>query len=161
MACRRVEMLELEEVPMQDIDYTDSFFHSFRVFYPEFDEWYRRQASRGRKAYIHRGPEGFLDGFLCLKIEGPEEDFSSYEILFRPATYMKICSLKVTAHGKGLGRILISAALQKARESKCDGIYVTVYPGTKETDALIRRLEECGFLYHGHRVSEEVYARNV
>lgn len=151
----------LEEVPMQDIDYADSFFNSFRIFYPDFDEWYRRQASRGRKAYIHRGPEGFLDGFLCLKIEGPDEDFSDYEIPLRPAVYMKICSLKVTAHGKGLGRILIRAALRKASESKCDGIYVTVYPGTKETDALIRRLKECGFLYHGHRGSEEVYARNA
>lgn len=154
-------MLELEEVPMQDIECADSFFNSFRIFYPDFDEWYRRQASRGRKAYIHRGPEGFLDGFLCLKLEGPEEDFSDYEIPFRPAVYMKICSLKVAAHGKGLGRILIKAALRKASESKCDGIYVTVYPGTKETDALIRRLNQYGFLYHGHRGNEEVYARNV
>jgi GNAT superfamily N-acetyltransferase len=74
---------------------------------------------------------------------------------------MKICSLKVAVHGKGLGRVLIRTALRKARESKCDGIYVTIYPCTKETDALIRRLKECGFLYHGHRGSEEVYARNV
>ena len=159
MPYRRAEVLE--EVPMQDIDYADSFFNSFRGFYPEFDEWYRRQASRGRKAYIHRSPEGVLDGFLCLKIEGPGEDFSNYEIPFRPAVYMKICSLKTTAHGKGLVWILIRAALRKARESKCEGIYVTVYPGTKETDALIRRLKECGFLYHGHRGGEEVYARNV
>lgn len=161
MACGRSEMLELEEVPMQDIDNSDSFFNSFRIFYPEFDDWYRRQASRGRKAYIHRDSEGVLDGFLCLKLEGPEEDFSDYEIPFSPAVYMKICSMKGTAHGKGIGRILISAALRKATESKCDGIYVTVYPGTKETDTLIRRLKECGFLYHGHRGSEEVYARNV
>lgn len=154
-------MLELEEVPMQDIECADSFFNSFRGFYPEFDEWYRRQASRGRKAYIHRAPRGFLDGFLCLKLEGPGEDFSDYEIPFKPAVYMKICSLKSTYYGKGLGMILIWKALQKARESKCDGIYVTVYPGTKETDALIRRLKECGFLYHGHRGREEVYARNV
>ena len=154
-------MLELEEVPMQDIDPADSFFNSFRVFYSEFDDWYRRQASRGRKAYIHRTPEGVLDGFLCLKLEGPDEDYSDYEIPFRPAAYMKICSLKATAHKKGLGWIMIMEALRKARESKCDSIYVTVYPGTKETDALIRRLKGCGFLYHGHRGSEEVYARNV
>lgn len=151
----------LEEVPMQDIDYADSFFNSFRRFYPEFDEWYRRQASRGRKAYIHRDSEGVLDGFLCLKLEGPEEDFSDYEIPFRPATYMKICGLKSTAHKKGLGWIMIMTALRKARESKCDGIYGTIYPGTKDTDSAIRLLKECGFLYHGHRGSEEVYARNV
>ena len=78
------------EVSMSSIDCSDSFFDSFRGFYPKFDNWFARQSDAGRHAFIHRDSEGSLDGFLCLKIEGPVEDYSDLEKPFEPGVRLKI-----------------------------------------------------------------------
>lgn len=137
----------LVEVSMSSIDCSDSFFDSFRGFYPKFDNWFARQSDAGRHAFIHRDSEGSLDGFLCLKIEGPVEDYSDMAKPFEPGVRLKICSLKPIAHGIGLGRTFIQKALDVAKITKVDGVYVTVFAGTLETDKLIRRLVDFGFTY--------------
>lgn len=149
------------EVSMSAIDCSDSFFDSFRGFYPKFDNWFARQSDAGRHAFIHRDSEGSLDGFLCLKIEGTVEDYSDLEKPFEPGVRLKICSLKSIAHGIGLGRTFIQKALDVARITKVDGVYVTVFAGTPETDKLIRRLVDFGFTYRCLKGGECVYECSV
>lgn len=151
----------LVQVSMSELDCSASFFDSFRRFYPGFDGWFRRVATEGRKAYIHRDSLGNLDGFMLLKIEGPGEDYGDMENPFAPGVRMKICSLKSTARGKGLFWIFIQVALREARAANAKEIYVTVFAGTKDTDALIRRLSDCGFTYMCRKGEERVYVRRI
>lgn len=151
----------IETVLMSSLDYSDSFFDSFRGFYPKFDDWFSRQSRNGRHACIHRDSDGNLDGFLCLKIEGPVEDYSDLEKPFEPGVRLKICSLKSIAHGIGLGRTFIQKALDVARIINVDEVYVTVFVGTPETDKLIRRLVDFGFSYRCLKGGEFVYECSV
>lgn len=151
----------IENVLMSSLDYSDSFFDSFRGFYPKFDDWFSCQSRMGRHAYIHRDSEGSLDGFLCLKIEGTVEDYSDLEKPFELGVRLKICSLKSIAHGIGLGCTFIQMALDVASITKVDGVYVTVFAGTPETDKLIRRLVDFGFIYRCLKGGECVYECSV
>jgi GNAT superfamily N-acetyltransferase len=150
------------EVSMSAIDCSDSFFDSFRGFYPTFDDWFARQSDAGRHAFLHWGSDGrTLDGFMCVKIEDTAENYSDFEKPFDPGVRLKICSLKSTANGTGLGRTLIGKAMDIAKESNVDGIYLTVYAGTPDTDRLIRRIVDMGFRYRCHKDGECVYECSV
>ena len=68
------KMLAVEKTYFGNVDLTDPFFDSFRTAYPEFDKWFSRKCDE--EAYICNTDAGKVLGFLYLKTEGGNENYS-------------------------------------------------------------------------------------
>lgn len=118
--------IPLEEVELWQIDTADSFFDDLKMDYGgEFDGWWRRKRSEGRKAIINRLDDGRLGAMLMLKVEGESEAPSPSDPPLGRKRRLKICTFKVVNNGNYLGELFIKLSIQRAIEEGCDEIYFT------------------------------------
>ena len=123
---------EVRDVELASITLEQPIFESLKKDYPEFEEWYKRKAQDGRKAWILGQPSS-LKG-IC--IYDPTNDPSKNQ--------MKLCTFKVAEEEQGLrrGELLLKQALNYAFETGKEGIFVEVHP---EKESLISWFESFGF----------------
>ena len=138
-----------------DIDLEDSFFNTFREAYPNFDCWFNGKCDE--EAYVCRSDQGCILGFLYLKTEGIEENYSDITPALSPAKRLKVGTFKVDATGFRLGERFIKIIFDNAIQRKVDEIYVTLFLNRPELRALKATLERWGFTEHGvkHHDSED------
>jgi predicted nucleic acid-binding protein len=140
----------------------DSFFDSFRVEYPNFDRWFNRKADE--TAYVCSTDKGKIIGFLYLKREGTNENYSDIAPQFKPKVRIKIGTMKVAANGFKIGERFLKIVFDNALLIGADEIYVTAFRRTDDHLRLLNLLEEWGFKKHGLKSSEagqeEVYVRD-
>lgn len=141
------KMLAVEKIYFGNVDISDSFFDSFRNAYSGFDAWFARKCDE--EAYICNTDEGKILGFLYLKTEGPDENYSDIVPPFKPMRRLKVGTFKVESTGFRLGERFVKIIFDNALQRNVDEIYVTLFTDREELTALASLLQRWGFTYHG------------
>jgi predicted nucleic acid-binding protein len=156
------KVLSVRKALFGNVNLADSFFDSFRSDYREFDRWFNRKADE--TAYICTANTGQIIGFLYLKNEGQDENYSDIEPRFAPKRRLKIGTFKVTANGFKIGERFLKIIFDNAIRSRVDEIYVTIFEHTDDQARLIALLQDWGFTDRGVKNSpngsEKVLMRN-
>lgn len=147
-----------------DVDLHDGLFDSLRNSYKGFDDWYNKK--KDETVYVNYDKDNKLRGFLYLKQETQDENYSDIEPVFKPAKRLKIGTFKVDATGYRLGERFLQIIFDNAIETNVDEIYVTMY----DSDDIVKQLKQLfldwGFAYHGVKSvpgckSESVYVKKM
>lgn len=157
----------ISRVQMKDVDVSNPFFDDFKLFYPQFEDWFKRKAED--IVYIANEDSGELVGFLKTKIESPEEDYSDIYPPLSPARRLKICSLKVKRHynlNYSLGHRLMKLVDNIAAEESVDEIYGTVNVSNPASSLIDRFWFQYGFSRGKHikktyDMTEYVYIKRL
>lgn len=139
--------LSVKKVLFKEVDLRNSFFDSFRKDYPGFDEWFKRKGEES--AYICQSETDNLLGFLYIKVEQPTENYQDIYPALSPKRRLKIGTFKVESTGFRLGERFIKIIFDNALKLRVEEIYVTLFSGRSELEALNRLLVEWGFKLHG------------
>jgi hypothetical protein len=115
--------MDLNYVEFQQVDLGDEFFTSLKQDYGEFEQWFKKKSNN--RAYIHRTPQGNLDGFLYLKRE--EESINDVVPSLPAKNRLKVGTFKIDAHGTKLGERFIKKIFDHAVHQGSEEIYVTVF----------------------------------
>ena len=144
------KMLAVEKTYFGNVDLTDSFFDSFRIAYPGFDKWFARKCDE--EAYICNTDAGKVLGFLYLKTEGVDENYSDIVPPFKPMRRLKVGTFKVESTGFRLGERFVKIIFDNALQRNVDEIYVTLYTDREELSALAALLKRWGFTEYGVKI---------
>jgi L-amino acid N-acyltransferase YncA/rRNA-processing protein FCF1 len=121
-----------------ELDLEEPIFDSFRLDYPEFDEWFRKCKLQHRPVWTIETGTGEINGICIIK---PDDD-PEYEGMPMPS--LKICSFKIAKNCRGyrFGELLLKAIFDYATQNKHSSIYITTFE--KQTE-LLNLLENFGF----------------
>ncbi len=144
------KMLAVKKTYFGKVDINDSFFDSLQTAYPGFNKWFACKCDE--EAYICNNDEGKILGFLYLKTEGPEENYSDIVPSFQPMRRLKIGTFKVESTGFRLGERFIKIIFDNAVKRNVDEIYVTLYTDREELSALAALLKRWGFVNYGIKI---------
>lgn len=144
------KMLAVKKTYFGQVDINDSFFDSLQAYYPEFGKWFARKCDE--EAYICNNDEGKILGFLYLKTEGPDENYSDIVPSFKPMRRLKVGTFKVESTGFRLGERFIKIIFDNAVQRNVDEIYVTLYTDKEELSALAALLKRWGFVNYGVKI---------
>lgn len=125
----------------------NNFFDTFRNSYPDFEKWFSKKCDED--AYICRNDKGEILGFLYLKTENEDENYSDITPKFAPMRRLKVGTFKVEASGFRLGERFIKIIFDNAIERHLNEIYVTLFNDRQELQALYDLLIRWGFYEHG------------
>lgn len=145
--------LSVKKVYFRDVDVNSSFFDTFRAAYKGFNNWFAKKSNE--EAYLCRDDKDDILGFLYLKTEYEDENYSDIAPAFTPKKRLKIGTFKVEASGFRLGERFIKIIFDNAIERKVDEIYVTLFTDRPELLALKDLLERWGFYVHGEKRGQE------
>ena len=156
-------MLAVEKTYFGNVNLTDSFFDSFRIAYPGFDKWFARKCDE--EAYICNTDAGKVLGFLYLKTEGVDENYSDIVPPFKSMRRLKVGTFKVESTGFRLGERFVKIIFDNALQRNVDEIYVTLYTDRAELSALAALLKRWGFTEYGvkigNRKEEQVLVKRM
>ena len=139
--------LSVKKEVFGNINLSDPFFDSFRLDYDDFDKWFSRKCDE--EAYICRSDKDAILGFLYLKTEDENENYSDITPVFEPKRRLKVGTFKVESTGFRLGERFIKIIFDNAIERHIDEIYVTLFTERQELDVLNNTLKRWGFYYYG------------
>lgn len=145
------EMLAVQKELFGNIDLTDNFFDSLRYSYNGFDQWFLKKCDE--EAYICRNDAGKLLGFLYLKTEGPDENYSGIHPYFERKRRLKVGTFKVESTGFRLGERFVKIIFDNALTRNVDEIYMTMFTDREDLSALYDLALRWGFVKHGVKVS--------
>lgn len=145
----------IELVNFSEIDLQSPFFDSLKEDYKDFENWFKRKAIQGEKAYILQ--KNNLLGFLYLKDENEED--KTINPPFEKKRRLKIGTFKIEAHGTVLGERFIGIILKKMIEEGYQESYVTIF---EKYQPLINLFEKFGFVLWGKKENNElVYIKTL
>lgn len=143
--------LAVQKVTIGTLDLRNEFFDSLRGAYVGFDTWFSKKCDED--AYICRDDTGQLLGFLYLKTENLDENYSDITPRFQPKKRLKVGTFKVVATGFRLGERFIKIILDNAIERNVDEVYVTLFEDRTELETLATLLSRWGFENYGAKTS--------
>ena len=126
------------------------FFDSLREGYPEFDDWFRKKAQDGRKAWVNWETKNKTLGGICVYTEQENESITNAEIL--PGKALKLSTFKVAeiSRGKKIGELFLKAAFRYATENKLEHIFI--HGDLDQHHFLFEMLENFGFKNKGTHI---------
>lgn len=131
------------------------FFNSIRADYDGFDDWFRRKAMEGRRAWVYRdNPDQTIAAICIYAVQANERITDDGNALDGDA--LKLCTFKVgeTVRGRKIGELFLRAAFQYATNHRCESIFL--HANNEQQTHLTSLIEDFGFqyigLYHGDRV---------
>lgn len=145
------KMLAVKKEYFGNIDINNPFFDTFRSDYLGFNEWFAKKSNE--EAYICRTDTNDILGFLYIKTEFENENYSDIEPIFKPKKRLKIGTFKIESSGFRLGERFIKIIFDNALECNVDEIYVTLFENRPELKALEDLLSAWGFTRHGIKKS--------
>ena len=159
------DVLNVKLTPFEKVNVNDAFFDTLREDYEgqRFDQWFKKKALSNEQAYVCKEKDT-LKGFLYLKIEGQDEDYSDFQPRFKPAKRLKVGTFRIIRTGYRLGERFIKIIMDWATEENVDEIYVTLFEDKRdEVIALMNMLRTWGFCNYGYKKSngELVMVKNM
>lgn len=143
--------LAVKKVTIGTLDIHNEFFDSLRNTYVGFDAWFSKKCDE--EAYICCDDTDKLLGFLYLKMENENENYSDISPQFYPKRRLKVGTFKVDATGFRLGERFVKIILDNAVKQNVDEVYVTLYEDRPELETLVGLLSRWGFEKHGIKTS--------
>lgn len=134
------DVLSIKKLYFRDCDIKDDFFSSLKTDYPEFEGWFEKK--RDDSAYIHKDDLGSIQGFLYLKEEGEEEDYSDMVSPLLPKKRLKIGTFKISENGYYMGERFFKVIFENAIKNNLLEVYVTIL---SHHTLLIDYLQKFGF----------------
>lgn len=151
------KMLSVRLKYFNEVDLHSEFFDSLREDYGgvAFDNWFKKKALKNEKAYVFEDKNG-LKGFLYLKCEDKNENYSDVTPALLPRTRLKVGTFKIESSGFRLGERFLKIIFDNARKYHVDEIYVTLFEDKREGVQRLKALmEEWGFYKHGYKGNGE------
>jgi L-amino acid N-acyltransferase YncA len=139
--------MELSREKFSNVDISDVFFDSLKADYKEFSEWFSRKADD--YAYVFKGADGRIDGFLYLKIENGS--LNEVHPPLPEAKRVKVGTFKINAHGTKLGERFIKKMFDHAIAEEVDEIYVTIF---EKHLPLVNIFEKYGFQRKAEKLTQ-------
>jgi rRNA-processing protein FCF1 len=155
---RAISPPALKTEKMHNLNLEDHFFDSFRVDYPEFNNWWEEKSREGRECWVHYAPDGGIGALLVYKFE--DEMVDSIPPLPKKRR-LKLCSFKVSYVGHRIGELLVRLATDYCVRNSIFEMYFTYF--RKETDdELVQLVSEYGFNKQGmSQRGEEQYLKEL
>lgn len=135
------------------------FFNSIRAGYPEFDDWFRRKAREGRRAWIYRDGANHDIAAICIyAVQTDEQITDDGEVL--EGDTLKLCTFKVgeAVRGRKVGELFLRAAFQYATNHRCESIFL--HANDEQQGHLKALIEDFGFRYKGDYQGDGVYVKD-
>ncbi|MBZ3935729.1 PIN domain-containing protein [Methanimicrococcus blatticola] len=132
------------------IDINNSFFDSFKEDYDGFASWFAKKCDE--EAYICQDGTDRILGFLYLKTETEDENYSDIIPSFSKKRRLKVGTFKVESTGFRLGERFIKIILDNALERNVDEVYVTLFDDREELIALGQLFLRWGFVRFGSKI---------
>lgn len=151
------DALSVSLVKISSLDINDHFFDSLREDYggEDFNQWLTKKSKDD--AYVFRNKEG-IQGFLYLKAEGIDEDYSDFNPRLTPKRRLKVGTFKINSTGIRLGERFLKIIFDNALKRDVDEIYVTMFKDKRqEVRGLKELMEKWGFVEKGAKENGEVY----
>jgi rRNA-processing protein FCF1 len=143
---------------MHNLHLEDHFFDSFRVDYPEFDNWWEEKSREGRECWVHYAPDGGIGALLVYKIE--DEMVDSIPPLSKKRR-LKLCSFKVAYVGHRIGELLVRLATDYCIRNNILEMYFTYFRKGPD-DELVQLVLEYGFEKQAmSKRGEELYLKRL
>lgn len=139
--------LSVKREKMGDCNLNDHFFDSLRNDYSSFNSWFQKKSESD--CYICEDEHRNIQGFLFLKIELEDENYSNITPTFLPKKRLKIGTFKVVSTGYRLGERFIKIVFDNALINHVDEIYVTLFEKRTELFALKTLFSKWGFMEFG------------
>ena len=143
--------LSVKKTYFGKVNVSDRFFDSFRNSYVDFDKWFNVKSNE--EAYICYNDKKDILGFLYLKTEYEDENYSDITPVFSPKKRLKVGTFKVESSGFRLGERFIKIIFDNALQRNVDEIYVTLFNDRQELFALKSLLERWGFFEYGQKLT--------
>lgn len=155
------KMLSVNLIHFGNINLNDEFFNTLKEDYPNFELWFKKKSNE--VAYTYKDNEGKLKGFLYLKDEYENDDYSDIIPLLPKKRRLKIGTFKIIKSGFRLGERFMKTTFDNAMKKNVEEIYVTLFEKRSEVVILKTMLENWGFWYWGKKKSngELVYVKNL
>ena len=148
------KMLAVKLKRFDEVDINSTFFDTLREDYEgkKFDDWFKKKGNE--KAYVFEDNDEKLKGFLYLKIEDENENYSDIEPILSPKRRLKVGTFKIERTGFRLGERFLKIIFENAVKWEVDEVYVTLFESKrKEVVALKGIMEQWGFVKHGYKKS--------
>jgi predicted nucleic acid-binding protein len=134
-----------------NINLSSTFFDSLKEDYKEFVDWFNKKSEE--EAYICKDDNNDILGFLYLKVEDANENYSNISPQFDRKQRLKVGTFKVCSTGFRLGERFIKIIFDNAIEYKVQEIYVTMLENREELQILSDLLCRWGFSKHGKKTT--------
>lgn len=154
-----VTLPNIQEHQLYQIVLDDSFFDSLREDYlDEFDNWFKKAAREGRRAWVYKTQSGQLGAICIFNIEKNPIITSDNRSI--PGNVLKLCTFKVdeTVRGRRIGELFLKAAFRYATANNLEHIYLHTRPGKQ--DFLIDFCKDFGFYLFGSYRADDVYIKD-
>lgn len=151
------DALSVSLVKIGSLNIDDHFFDSLREDYGgiAFNQWLTKKSESD--AYVFKNNEG-IQGFLYLKTEEKDEDYSDFDPQFMPKRRLKVGTFKINSTGIRLGERFLKIIFDNALKRDVDEIYVTMFRNKrKEVAGLKNLMEKWGFVEKGAKKNGEIY----
>jgi hypothetical protein len=125
---------------VKNLDLEDPIFDTLKEEYPEFQNWFEKIASKGRRSWVYYRNDGSIGALLIYKVEDEPIDCTPS---IPEKKRLKISTLKVTHVGYKIGELFIKLATDVSLNNNLSEIYLTHF--TRPDDRLIELISEFGF----------------
>ncbi|MBU0622895.1 MAG: N-acetyltransferase [Gammaproteobacteria bacterium] len=153
-----VHLPNIKDVPLHSLSHLlgGDFFDSLREDY-DFDAWFKRNASNGRRAWVYWIEPGKL-GAICIYARKENDDITGRGDVL-PGASFKLCTFKVGegCRGRKVGELFLKAAFKYATENRLENIYIHGNSGKQEI--LFELLRDFGFSEYGRYEDDVVYVK--
>lgn len=129
---------------MEKKDLEDGFFKSFKLDYPEFEDWFIRKSENNEQAFYFY-EKGKIIGFIKIKIENNNDIIENEKII-------KICSYKLLGKSVKFADQTFIEIFNFSKKHNIQYIYGTVYSKHK---SLINKMLKLGFVKFGFNKNKE------
>lgn len=153
-AVRAVAFHNIRDVPIHNFVLSDPFFDSLRAGYIGFDDWFRRSAQSGRRAWAYV-PERDTPSAICIykREDSPVVTDAGVRL---EGPVLKLCTFKVgkRVRGRKVGELLFKAAFTYASRNGMEFVYLTTTPDQGFLRDLCAKygFVECGACSQGREI---------
>jgi len=147
----------LEDLPVHNLRLSDPIFAQLRKEYTEFDSWFQRVTTEGRRCCVYFNTDKTIGALLIRKLESESIELASP---LPEKKRLKISTLVVTHRGYKIGELFLKLAIHYAIRNDCEEVYLSHF--VSADDPLVSLLASYGFQQIAtNRRSEGIFLKEL